>query len=115
MAAPATASLQHPRPPGRLPLRSKHITQAEFSLTQIWDQAVSGRCFFEEIIRENIDLGRPEQVQLIFSRKMNKSTVADEFRALAPTAFFRGPQSYRFAFSRKYDTAYFFVRKRTSK
>ena len=53
------------------------ILQAEFSLTQIWDQAVSGRCFFEEIIRENIDLGRPEQVQLIFSRKMKKSTVAD--------------------------------------
>jgi hypothetical protein len=53
------------------------ILQAEFSLTQIWDQAVSGRCFFQEVIRENIDLGRPEQVQLIFSRKMNKSTVAD--------------------------------------
>lgn len=53
------------------------ILQAEFSLTQIWDQAVSGRCFFEEIIRENIDLGRPEQVQLIFSRKLRKSTVAD--------------------------------------
>src|SRR5246500_2862586 len=53
------------------------ILQAEFSLTQIWDQAASGRCFFEEIIRENIDLGRPEQVQLIFSRKLRKSTVAD--------------------------------------
>lgn len=53
------------------------ILQAEFSLTQIWDQAVSGRCFFEEVIRENIDLGRPEQVQLIFSRKLRKSTVAD--------------------------------------
>ena len=53
------------------------ILQAEFSLTQIWDRAVSGRCFFEEIIRENIDLGRPEQVQLIFSRKLRKSTVAD--------------------------------------
>lgn len=53
------------------------ILQAEFSLTQIWDQAVSGRCFFEEVIRENIDLGRPEQLQLIFSRKMKKSTVAD--------------------------------------
>jgi len=76
MVAPATASLQHPRPPAgyRYDLS---ILQAEFSLTQIWDQAVSGRCFFEEIIRENIDLGRPEQVQLIFSRKMNKSTVAD--------------------------------------
>ena len=38
---------------------------------------MSGRCFFEEVIRENIDLGRPEQVQLIFSRKLRKSTVAD--------------------------------------
>jgi hypothetical protein len=53
------------------------ILQGEFSLTQIWDRAASGRCFFEEVIRENIDLGRPEQVQLIFSRKLKKSTVAD--------------------------------------
>ena len=53
------------------------ILQAEFSLTQIWDRALSGRCFFEEVIRENIDLGRPEQVQLIFSRKLKKSTVDD--------------------------------------
>ena len=53
------------------------ILQGEFSLTQIWDRAVSGRCFFEEVIRENIDLGRPEQVQLIFSRKLKRSTVAD--------------------------------------
>ena len=53
------------------------ILQAEFSLTQIWDRALSGRCYFEQIIRENIDLGRPEQVQLIFSRKLKKSTVAD--------------------------------------
>ena len=35
-----------------------------------------GREFFEEVIRENIDLGRPETVQLIFARKMRKSTVA---------------------------------------
>src|SRR6201984_1549517 len=53
------------------------ILQGEFSLTQIWDQAVSGRCFFDEVIRENIDLGRPEQVQLIFGRKLRKATVAD--------------------------------------
>ena len=53
------------------------ILQAEFCLTPIWDRALSGRCFFEEVIRENIDLGRPEQVQLIFSRKLKKSTVAD--------------------------------------
>jgi len=42
------------------------VLQAEFSLTQVWDRGVSGRSFFEEVIRENIDLGRPEQVQLIF-------------------------------------------------
>ena len=32
--------------------------------------------FFEEVIRENIDLGRPKTVQLIFARKMRRSTVA---------------------------------------
>ena len=53
------------------------ILQGEFSLTQIWDRPASGRSFFEEVIRENIDLGRPEQVQLIFSRKLKKATVAD--------------------------------------
>ena len=53
------------------------ILQAEFSLTQIWDRPASGRCFFEEVIRENIDLGRPEQVQLIFGPKLKKATVAD--------------------------------------
>ena len=31
------------------------ILQAEFSLTQVWDRPVHGRCCFEEVIRENID------------------------------------------------------------
>jgi hypothetical protein len=53
------------------------ILQAEFSLTQIWERGLYGRYFFEEVIRENIDLGRPEQVQLIFGRKMQKKTVAN--------------------------------------
>jgi hypothetical protein len=53
------------------------ILQAEFSLTQVWDQATHGRCFFEEVIRENIDLGRPEQVQLIFARKLQRKTATD--------------------------------------
>ena len=53
------------------------VLQAEFSLTQVWDRGVHGRCFFEEVIRENIDLGRPEQVQLIFARKMQRKTATD--------------------------------------
>ncbi len=46
------------------------ILQAEFSLTQVLDQPVTGRVFFEEVIRENLDIGRPDQVQLIFERKI---------------------------------------------
>ena len=46
------------------------ILQAEFSLTQLLDQPVTGRVFFEEVIRENLDIGRPDQVQLIFERRI---------------------------------------------
>jgi hypothetical protein len=50
------------------------ILQAEFSLTQVLDQPVSGRIFFEEVIRENLDLGRPDHVQLIFDKKIRRRT-----------------------------------------
>ena len=50
------------------------ILQAEFSLTQVLDQPVSGRVFFEDVIRENLDIGRPGQVQLIFDRRVSKRT-----------------------------------------
>jgi hypothetical protein len=46
------------------------ILQAEFSLTHVLDRPVMGRIFFEEVIRENLDIGRPDQVQLIFERKI---------------------------------------------
>ena len=50
------------------------ILQAEFALTQVLDRPLTGRLFFESIIRENLDMGRPEQVQLIFERKITKRT-----------------------------------------
>jgi hypothetical protein len=50
------------------------ILQAEFSLTQVLDRPVIGRVFFEEVIRENIDIGRPSQVQLIFDRRVTRTT-----------------------------------------
>jgi len=53
------------------------VLQAEFALTQVWDRPVHGREFFEQVIRDNIDLGRPEKVQLIFARKMRAATAAD--------------------------------------
>jgi hypothetical protein len=50
------------------------ILQAEFALTQVLDRPQTGRIFFEEVIRENLDLGRPDQVQLIFSRRVTRRT-----------------------------------------
>jgi len=50
------------------------ILQIELSLTQVLDRPLSGRIFFEEVIRENLDIGRPKQIQLIFDRWVTKST-----------------------------------------
>ena len=47
------------------------VLQAEFSLTQMLDRPLSGRVFFEEVIRENLDLGRPDQVGLVFDRRIH--------------------------------------------
>ncbi len=50
------------------------ILQAEFALTQVFDRPVQGRVLFEEIMRENLDLGRPDHVQLIFDRRVTRRT-----------------------------------------
>ena len=46
------------------------ILQAEFALTQVLDRPLSGRVLFEDIIRHNLDLGRPDRVGLIFDRRI---------------------------------------------
>jgi hypothetical protein len=48
------------------------ILQAEFSLTQMLDRPVSGRIFFEQVLHDNLDIGRPDQVSLIFDRKLRR-------------------------------------------
>ena len=53
---------------------SLSILQAEFALTQVLDRPVAGRIFFEQVIRENLDIGRPGQVQLIFDRRVTRRT-----------------------------------------
>jgi hypothetical protein len=40
----------------------------------IYFLAICGRNFFEDVIRENLDIGRPKQVQLIFDRGVTKTT-----------------------------------------
>ncbi len=46
------------------------IRQAEFSLTQMLDRPLSGRIFFDQVIADNLHVGRPDQVSLIFNRRV---------------------------------------------
>ena len=50
------------------------MLQAEFARTEVFDRPVQGRVFFEEVLRENLDMGRPDHVQLIFNRRVNRRT-----------------------------------------
>ena len=47
------------------------------------DRPVSGRIFFEQVIRDNLDIGRPDQVGLVFDRRLIRAGHArprDRFR-----------------------------------
>jgi hypothetical protein len=61
------------------------ILQSEFSLTQVLDRPLTGRTFFEQVIRDNLDGGRPDRVQLIFDRRVLRSTPG-RFRTRVITA-----------------------------
>ncbi len=50
------------------------VLQAEFSLTQMLDRPLAGRVFFEGVIRDNLDAGRPDQVSLVFDRRITRRT-----------------------------------------
>lgn len=53
---------------------SLSMWQVEVSLTQVFDRPLRGREFFEQIIRDNLDLGRPDRVQLVFDRVVTRRT-----------------------------------------
>lgn len=55
------------------------IWQLEVSLTQVFDRPVQGRHFFEEVIRDNVDLGRPTRVSLLFPTRLTRRTPAPRF------------------------------------
>lgn len=50
------------------------INQLEISLTQVFERPVHGRHFFEAVIRENLDLGRPDRVRLLFPLRITRAT-----------------------------------------
>ncbi len=34
------------------------------------DAPVAGRIFFEQVLRDNLDIGRPDQISLVFGRRL---------------------------------------------
>jgi hypothetical protein len=65
------------------------VLQAEFSLTQVLDRPATGRIFFEEVIRDNLDLGRPDRVGLVFARRIvtkGRTKTPGRFRTRVLTA-----------------------------
>jgi len=72
-AARLLAALPHPFTAGDTAAGYRYelsVLQAEFSLTQTLDAPVTGRIFSGQLIRDNLDLGRPDRVSLIFDRKI---------------------------------------------
>ena len=50
------------------------VRQFEISDPRVFNRPAAGRAFFEELIRDHLDLGRPEQVVLVFDRKLTRRT-----------------------------------------
>lgn len=53
------------------------IWQLEVSRTQVFQDPEQGWALFEALIRDNLDLGRPDRVSLIFERKVTKATPSE--------------------------------------
>lgn len=50
------------------------LWQIEVSRTQVFADPLQGRAFFETVIHDNLDVGRPDRVQLLFERKVTQAT-----------------------------------------
>ncbi|MFZ5871833.1 MAG: hypothetical protein ACOYXW_15080 [Actinomycetota bacterium] len=50
------------------------MRQVEVSRTIVFDAPRSGRAFFEALVADNLDLGRPDHVELIFGRQVRATT-----------------------------------------
>ena len=48
--------------------------QFEVSETCIFDRPQAGRMWFERVIRDHLDVGRPDQIALIFQRRVTRCT-----------------------------------------
>jgi hypothetical protein len=50
------------------------MRQVEVSRTLVFDAPRRARAFFEALVADNIGVGRPEQVSVVFARQVRKTT-----------------------------------------
>jgi hypothetical protein len=50
------------------------VRQLELSDTRVFDRPASGRAWFEQLLRDQLTLGRPDQVSVVFGRKLSRRT-----------------------------------------
>jgi len=48
------------------------VLQAEINCTEVFDSPLHGPAFFESVISDQLDLGRPEKLQLVFGRVLRR-------------------------------------------
>jgi len=53
------------------------VWQLEVSRTQVFADPEQGRALVESLIRDNLDLGRPDRVSLVFDRRVTKRTPSE--------------------------------------
>jgi hypothetical protein len=77
------------------------VQQVGFSTTMALDRPMCGRIFFEQLIRDNIDIGRPDKVNIVFDRKIRlggKNPTPGTFRTQMITS---GACPYLYLFYKK--------------
>jgi hypothetical protein len=50
------------------------VRQIELSDTRVFDRPAAGRAWFEQTIRDQLDLGRPDKIQIVFDRTITSRT-----------------------------------------
>jgi hypothetical protein len=50
------------------------MRQVEVSRTMVFDHPRNGRAFFEALVADNLDIGRPDHIELIFGRQVRSTT-----------------------------------------
>ena len=72
--------------------RELSMRQVEVSRTQVFDAPRQARAFFEALIADDLDLGRPENVELLFKRSPRGRKPEDQAGGVFMTAIDRSNQ-----------------------